>query len=141
MPDRQALSPMFTEIALSADDAEAIVAALRDVAETDGVHDEELALIQSFVETLDEDLGEPQPTKLETMTPEELARRILDPTVRTIAVQVCVLLAMADGAISDKERARVKAYAEALDLASEYPAIEKHITDWVKSGDAAPMFD
>ena len=136
MPMQEVLSPLFSDIALSADDAEAIVAALRDVAETDGVHDEELAMIAEFVEGLDKELGEPEPTQLEKMTPEKLALQIRDETVRLIAVQTCILLAMADGSISDKERAKVQAYATALGIDEDlYQKLEAAIVEWVKGGD------
>ncbi len=136
MPSKDELAPLFTDIPLSADDAEAIAAALRDIAETDGVHEEELALINELVGELDEDLGEAEPTQLEAMTPAKLAVTIVDPTVRTVTVQAAVLLAMADGNISDKERAKVKDYASALGVDDErYQAIETAIVDWVKSGD------
>ncbi len=130
------LGPLFSDITLSADDAEAIAAALRDIAETDGVHDEELALINELVAGLDEELGEDKPTELEKMTPEKLAKAIVDPDVRMVAVHSAVLLAMADGAISDKERERCTEYAVALGVDVEaYQEIERHIVDWVKSGD------
>ena len=128
------LAPLFTDLAISADDAEAIVAALRDIAETDGVHDEELALISEFVAALDADLGEETATHLEPMTPSKLAATITDPTLRSVAVMSCVLLAMADGNISDKERAKVVAYADALGVEG-YDKIEADIVGWVKSGD------
>jgi len=140
MPSQHDLGPLFTDITLSADDAEAIAAALRDIAETDGVHDEELALINELVAGLDEELGEDKPTELETMTPAKLATMIVDPDVRMVAIHSAVLLAMADGAISDKERERCTEYATALGMdADTYQAIEKHIVDWVKSGDLEPL--
>jgi tellurite resistance protein len=134
------LRPLFTEVTMSRDEANAIVAALRDVAETDGVHDEELAMIQGFVQTLDADLGETEATKLEQMTPEKLALKLIDPTLRTVAVQCAVLLALADGAISDKERQRVTAYAAALGMGdAEYQKLESVLSEWVKSGDLEPL--
>jgi tellurite resistance protein len=134
------LKPLFTEVTMSRDEANAIVAALRDVAQSDGMHDEELAMIQGFVETLDADLGETIPTKLEQMTPEKLASKLVDPTLRMVAVQCAVLLALADGAISDKERQRVVAYASALGVGdAQYKKIEKILSDWMKSGDLEPL--
>ncbi len=142
MTTREELRPLFTDITLSADDAEAIVAALRDIAETDGVHDEELALINEFVESLDLELGESEPTKLEAMTPAKLAAQVIDPTVRMVALQTGILLAMADGDISDKERAKVKAYGAALGIEeATYDKMEAAIVDWVKSGDLESVID
>jgi tellurite resistance protein len=134
------LRPLFTEVTMSRDEANAIVAALRDIAASDGMHDEELAMIEGFVQTLDADLGEPEPTQLEPMTPEKLARKLFDPTLRTVAVQCAVLLALADGAISDKERQRVVEYATALGVAGEqYDKLESVLSDWMKSGDLGPL--
>ena len=142
MTTREELRPLFTDITLSADDAEAIVAALRDIAETDGVHDEELALINEFVESLDLELGASEPTKLEAMTPAKLAAQVIDPTVRMVALQTGILLAMADGDISDKERAKVKAYGAALGIEeATYDKMEAAIVDWVKSGDLESVID
>ena len=114
MPTPSELAPLFTDIKLSADDANAIVAALHDVAQTDGQHADEIAMIQGFVETLDADLGENKPTKLPPMSPDKLALAITDPETRKVAVQAALLLAWADGVFSDKERARVVEYATAL---------------------------
>src|SRR5262245_55177247 len=114
MANREDLAPLFTDVTMSSDDANAIVAALRDIAESDGVDEEELRMIEGFVEALDADLGNAQATKLEKMTPQKLALTLVDPTLRTVAVQCAVLLAMADGKISPKERQRVMEYANAL---------------------------
>lgn len=140
MANLEELAPLFTDVSLSADDATAIVAALRDIAETDGVHPEELAMIASFVEALDSDLGATSPTTLGPMTPALLAATLRDPTLRTVAVQCAFLLALADGKISDKERARVVEYATALDVTgARFESVEKTITAWVKGGDLASL--
>jgi len=141
MANPDELSPLFTDVPMSSDDANAIVAALRDIAESDGVHEEELKMIEGFVEALDADLGAAQPTKLEKMTPQKLALVLVDPTMRKIAVQCAVLLAMADGKITPKERARVQEYATALSVTSKkYNKIESVITGWVKSGNLGALF-
>jgi tellurite resistance protein len=141
MPTRSELAPLFTDIKLSADDANAIVAALRDVAASDGEHAEELTMIQGFVELLDADLGESKPTTLPAMSPEKLALALTDPNARQVAVQCALLLAWADGAFSEGERARIVAYASALGFSqSAYDDMERVITSWVKSGDIAPLF-
>jgi tellurite resistance protein len=141
MPTRSELAPLFTDLKLSADDANAIVAALYDVAQSDGQHEEEIAMIQGFVQLLDADLGEQSPTKLPAMNPEKLAIAITDPDTRKVAVQCALLLAWADGSLSDKERARVLEYATALGFSrTAYDGMEKVITSWVQSGDMQPMF-
>jgi tellurite resistance protein len=141
MTDREDLAPLFTDLSLSADDANAIVAALHDVAQADGVHEAELDLIRGFVEALDIDLGADRPTELPPMTPAKLAAVITSPQVRKLAIQSAVLLAWADGVFSDEEHARVREYATALGFSAEdYGAIERTITSWVESGDMAPLF-
>lgn len=134
------IHPLFDPtVILSADEARAIVGALQDIAESDGVHDEEQALIAELVAEYNLELGDE--ATVEKVSPTELARRLTDPTLRKLAVQTSVMLAMADGAISDRERERVLAYATALGFApAEYTTIETTIVDWIQSGDAAPMF-
>ena len=140
MANRPDLAPLFTDVPMSSDDANAIVAALRDIAESDGVHEEELRMIEGFVQALDADLGQAE-TKLDKMTPQKLALRLVDPTLRTVAVQCAVLVAMADGKLSTKERERVIEYANALGVTGKsYEQIERTITDWVKSGDVSTLF-
>ncbi|MEJ7731949.1 MAG: hypothetical protein WKG00_22405 [Polyangiaceae bacterium] len=139
MANREDLAPLFTDVAMTSDDANAIVAALRDIAESDGVHDEELQMIAGFVEMLDADLGD-SPSKLGKMTPEKLAQTLVDPTLRTVAVQCAVLLGMADGKLTEKERARIVEYATALGVTGkDYDKVEATIVGWVKSGDAAAL--
>jgi tellurite resistance protein len=141
MTTRGELAPLFTDLTLSADDANAIVAALHDVAESDGKHAEEIEMIQGFVQMLDADLGAEKPTNLPAMTPQKLAQVLTDDSVKKVAIQCAVLLAWADGALSDKERARIVDYATALGFSKNvYDSIEKSITGWVKSGDLEPLF-
>ena len=141
MTTRAELSPLFTDIALSADDASAIAAALYDIARCDGEHAEEIEMIKSLLEGIGADLGSDAPASPGKMTPAELAIKITDPATRKLAVECALLLAWADGAFSDKEQARVWEYATALGFApEEYSRIESTITGWVKSGDMAPLF-
>ena len=141
MTTRAEISPLFTDVRLSADDVTAIAAALDDVAKTDGQHADEIEMIQGLLQALDTDLGAEKPTVLPGMSPQKLALAITDPVTRKVAVECAVLLAWADGAFSDKERSRIVEYASALGFdQKEYAAIETAITGWVKSGDPAPLF-
>ncbi len=136
MPTRADLYPLFSDVVMSSDDANAIAAALKDIAECDGMHEEELLMIEDFVGAVDGDLGALEPTRLGEMTPQKLAQTLVDPTLRQIAIRSSVLLAMADGVISSIERQRLLAYATALGMTTqEYEAVESLIVDWVKSGD------
>ena len=132
------LSPLFTDVPMSTDDATAIVAALKDIAESDGMHEDELLMIQGFVEMLNAEFDVHE--TLAPMTPALLAAQLTDPVIRTIALQCAVLLAWADGAISDKERERIVAYADALGFSGpSYEKIEGVITNWVKGGNLDPL--
>jgi tellurite resistance protein len=138
MTTNDELSPLFTDVAMSTDDATAIVAALKDIAESDGMHDDELRMIEGFVLMLNADFDVEE--TLAPMTPELLASKLTDPTLRTVALQCAVLLAWADGKFSDKERERITDYANALDVPGpEYEKIERVITAWVKAGDFGPL--
>jgi tellurite resistance protein len=136
------LSPLFSGIALSLDDAEAIGRALYDIAQSDGTHDEEIAMIKELLGGLHEDLGEADPKNLAPIDPEALARALVDPDLRKVMVQCAVLISLADGEVTDKERARSLSYASALGLGgASYDAIEKAVTEWVSSGYLEPLFD
>ncbi len=87
MTTRAELSPLFTNIALSADDASAIAAALYDIARCDGEHAEEIEMIKSLLEGIGADLGSDAPAAPGKMTPAELAIAITDPVTRKLAIE------------------------------------------------------
>ncbi|MEZ4372220.1 MAG: hypothetical protein R3B07_15420 [Polyangiaceae bacterium] len=136
------LNPLFSEIPISSHEALAIAGALRDIAESDGMHEEELAMITELVQGLDEDLGLEEPSKVPAITPAELAVALgEDPALKTLAMQCAVMLAMADGKISKEEAERLEAYRAALGFSVEqYSVLEKGIVGWIKAGDLSPMF-
>jgi tellurite resistance protein len=139
MVDRGALSPLFTDVRISADEATTIAAALRDIADVDGTHPEELELIDSLLADIGADLGEAP--ELPRITPREIASRLVDPTLRTVMLQCALLLAMADGVISPAERKRIVEYATALGVTGPaYAELERVIESWVRSGDVASLF-
>jgi tellurite resistance protein len=139
MANQGALSPLFNNLPISADDAVTMAAALRDIAEVDGAHPEEHALIQSLIEELAEDLGEAP--VLPKITPKEIALKLVDPALRSVFLQSALLLAMADGVISDRERARIREYASALSIPDAvYAEHERMIESWVRSGDMQSLF-
>ena len=77
-----------------------------------------------------------------SMTPSELAIALgEDPALKTLAMQCAVMLAMADGKISEQEAERLEAYRKALGFSAEaYGVLEKGIVSWIKAGDLSPMF-
>jgi tellurite resistance protein len=124
---------------MSADEATAIAAALRDIAEVDGTHPEEQEMIESLVHEIGIELGDVP--NLPSITPKELATKLVTPELRTAALQVAVLLAMADGIISEPERRRILEYATAFGVSNaDYAELETTIAGWVRSGDASPLF-
>jgi tellurite resistance protein len=138
MTDAASLAPLFSDVKISADEAVAIAAALRDVAAVDGTHADEQEMIDGLVAEIGAELGD-RP-ELPAITPAEAAKRLVDPTLRTLMLQSAVLLAMADGAISTAERQRIAEYASAFGMQAEYAALERVIEAWVRSGDASALF-
>jgi tellurite resistance protein len=137
--DPAAFYPLFSNVALSADEATAIAAALRDIAAVDGTHADEQEMIDGLVAEIGEELGES--VTLPAISPAELAVKLVDPALRTLTLQSAVLLAMADGAISASERKRILEYATALGVnADDYAQLEEKIESWIRSGDASPLF-
>jgi tellurite resistance protein len=133
------LSPLFTNVPISADEALVMAAALRDIAAVDGTHVEEQELIQSLLAELADDLGDKP--ELPRISPSEIAHKLVDPVVRTVFLQSALLLAMADGAISAAERQRIRQYAVALQVSDvAYAELERVIESWVRSGDMQSLF-
>ncbi len=139
MSNRGTLAPLFSDIRLSADEAAVMAGGLRDVAEVDGTHPEEAELIESLVGEMAADLGDVP--SVPRVTPADIAARLVDPTLRTVFLQSALLLAMADGVISEPERARIRQYASALGVSDvAYAELEHVIESWVRSGDAEALF-
>jgi tellurite resistance protein len=139
MANQGVLAPLFTNLPISADEAVTIAGALRDIAQVDGSHVEEEALIQSLVQELADDLGETP--NLPTVTPNDIAHKLIDPTLRIVFLQTALLLALADGKVSAPERERIREYATALNVSgAAYAELERVIEGWVRSGDLQTLF-
>jgi tellurite resistance protein len=139
MAHQGVLAPLFTNLPISADEAVTIAGALRDIAQVDGSHVEEEALIQSLVEELAEDLGETP--NLPTVTPGDIAHKLIDPNLRIVFLQTALLLALADGKVGAPERERIREYATALNVSgAAYAELERVIEGWVRSGDLQTLF-
>lgn len=131
------LQPGF---AISADEAISIAGALQDIAESDGLREIEQEMIAELMEAFALELGEDELKTPPKITPAELANALVAPEMRRMAIQIAVMLAMADGSISETERQRILDYAQALGFRNEYAEIEKEIVEWVHSGDMSPLF-
>lgn len=134
MPESGVPASLFSELEISADEARLIAAALQDIAGVDGTHGDEKELIQRLLRELGaEPLGTLQ---LPQMSPDELAPQLLDPTLRMALLQCSLLLAMADGKVSEAERERILEYARALGVSPvACEELESVIEGWIRSGD------
>jgi uncharacterized tellurite resistance protein B-like protein len=131
------LQPGFT---ISADEAISIAGALQDIAECDGFHETEQEMIAELMEAFSLEMGEDKTKSPPKVTPAELAKVLVVPETRLMAIQVAVMLAMADGSISEIERQRILDYAQELGFKNKYAEIEKEIVEWIHSGDMSPLF-
>jgi tellurite resistance protein len=130
---------LFSELAISRDEALLIAAALQDIASVDGTHSDEKQLIQRLLRELGAGSLDALPLdtlELPPMSPDELAPRLLDPTLRMALLQCSLLLAMADGKVSPAERERILEYARALGVSPvACEELESVIEGWIRSGE------
>jgi tellurite resistance protein len=101
--------------------ARAGLRALKAVAGADGeIHELEsqlIASVQRHILRTDVDLA-----GLDPITPEELAREIVEPAFRERVIGGCVLVSLIDGEASPAEHAQVASFAKALEVKS--PAVK-----------------
>ena len=125
----------FPEIPISEDQAQAIARGLFTVAAVDGVHEREATLIADFygaatggdapkVTSLAE-LGRQGP-----LAPADLAAALPGDELRQLFVKAALLLAYADGKVTEAERKQLAAYAKALGVpADRQAALEESVRD------------
>lgn len=109
----------FPEVAVTENEAELIAHGLLAVARADGdLHQRELALVSSFYGEVVGGSG----TSIASLAnepdiaPEVLAAGLGREPVAMLFVKTCILLAYADGSYSPKEKAKLEAYAHALEI-------------------------
>jgi hypothetical protein len=118
------MEEFFPEIEVNALQAEAIARGLFAVAQVDGVHDRELALIGEVYQAALADEATPG-TPLQSLDragplgPKELAPLLTSAPLRELFVKTAFLLAWADGKVSPGERAKIGEFAQALEVAPE----------------------
>lgn len=112
---------------------QAIVRAMHELAITDGLHDAERVMLRGFYDSCQQDA--------QALTSfDELIRMPFDadaaadvfdtPERRAALLQSCIFLAYADGNYSAGERAKVKAYADAIGApAEELAMLESLVSD------------
>lgn len=123
----------FAAVSLELAHIQFIVRALYDLAETDGVHQAELVMVRGFYEQCQEDAH--ALTSFDDLIGADFdggrAAELFDsPELKATFLQSCVFLAYADGHYSAGERAKVRAYADALGVAAaELATIEESVGD------------
>lgn len=114
---------------------QAIVRAMHDVAQTDGVHDAERVMLRGFYESCQRDAAALASFDDLVAMPFDLAAIVDDfkQSAQKIALlHSCLLLAHADGSYSAAERAKVQGFADALGVSSgELEQIEEGVADYL----------
>lgn len=108
---------LFPETPLDLHHIQAIVRAMHELAMTDGMHDAERVMLRGFYDSCQQDAGAltsfdeliGQPFDAATA-----ADTFDTPERRAALLQSCLFLAYADGSYSAGERAKVKAFADAI---------------------------
>jgi tellurite resistance protein len=124
----------FPEVELSHTAAEAIARGLYAVAKVDGLHEREAGLIASF--WIDAG-GSGSLSDLErgaAIQPRELAAALHTPPERTLFVKTALLLAWADGQVTDAERKSVLEFAGALGVeGAQLEKLEQNVKEYLLS--------
>ena len=110
------------QVDVSKEDAAAIARGLFALSRVDGHEEREGILIKSlWMDAVgwDTDVDLAQIEKMSEISSAELAKLIKDPALRRVFIKTALLLAWADGAVSDKERAWLKDAAKALGIAEK----------------------
>ena len=122
----------FPEIPLTTGQAEAMARALFPIAQSDGLHEREAALVASFwaeaggsMDALS-DLAQLAPP-----TAEDLAAVLDTPELRKLFVKTALLLAFADGQVSGKESELVRKYAHDLGQGESLAHLEEQVKEYL----------
>ncbi len=104
------MKPFFHEIPLDRETASFIAAGLRELAEVDGFHDHELALLDAFADGLD---VRPSAFDLSGEHPLDSAEK------KELFMRTAILLALADGDIGEREGDLIGRWANTLGIPVE----------------------
>ncbi len=112
----------FPETELSAVEAETFARGLYAIAQVDGVHERELALISDFYSSVagqgsSEAVVFASLDRTSPLAPNDVAAILRTPQQRELFVKTAFLLTWADGSVSAAERATVEQFARALGVA------------------------
>jgi hypothetical protein len=123
----------FPELDVNALQAEAIARGLYAVAQVDGVHERELALISDFYWSASEgEHAAPSIERVGGLDPKDVASMLPSAQHRELFVKSAYLLAWSDGQVSAGERAKIAEYAKALDVSAEAQTkLEAQVKDFL----------
>lgn len=122
----------FPETPLNQFQAEAIARGLFVLAKADGLHIRETSLIAAFWgETGGSKHALSELENREDITTEELGSALSTPELRQIFMKTALLLAFADGEVSQKESEVVLRYSESLGLGAELPVMEEQVKEFL----------
>src|SRR5262249_1585292 len=125
----------FPQTELSQSEAEAIAQGLFAVARADGLHPREGALIADFYQDAvagDVTASLASLERLPDPTGPQLAAQLARKEVRQLFIKTAWLLAYADGKVSDAERAKIGAYAQALEVGdADSKRLEEGVKDFL----------
>ena len=130
----------FPDIEIDAQQAEAIARGLYAVAEVDGVHERELALISEFYRTTTDEQGAgpgmsasgSSLTRISALGPQALAPLLSDGPMCELFIKASYLLAWSDGQVSEAERAQIDQFAVALAVSPDKQRVlESEVKDFL----------
>jgi len=122
----------FPEIPLTTSQAEAIARGLFHIAQSDGLHEREAALVASFWAEAGGSMNSLSELARRGPLPTEELLAVLDSAeLRKLFVKTALLLAFADGQVSGKESELVRKYAAELGLADSLPHLEEQVKEYL----------
>lgn len=122
------------DIQLAPDQATAMARGLYAIAQADGLHEREAALVAGFWEEAGgSERALAELTKGEPITSAELAHAMPSVELRRLFIKTALLMAFADGAVSSKESELVREFTHKLGLAGELDALEGQVKDFLLS--------
>jgi hypothetical protein len=122
----------FPELDVSALQGEAIARGLYGVAQVDGVHERELALISEFYTAASEGERTASIERVGALEPKDLVPLLPEGKHRELFVKAAFLLAWADGEVSASERAKIADYAKALGVSAHAQVtLEAQVKDFL----------
>ncbi len=121
----------FPEIEVNALQAEAMARGLYAIALVDGIHEREMGMIQDFYSAAAAE-SVASLERVGPFDPGDLAEFLSEKPHRELFIKTALLLAWADGKVSDKERAKIGAFAKALDVTKELQGeLEAEVKDFL----------